>query len=110
MSALLNRHISKRSGRKVLSDIKEQKNEQIVQAQVKDFFETKRAMKHPPPEEKIDPVKAKCTLAALKKPPKSPPKGKYERIIERSFIEAERSRSTVSDQSLAEQRAGKKIA
>ena len=34
------------------------------------FFEGVKAKKHPPPEEKIDPVKAKRTLAALKKPPK----------------------------------------
>ena len=69
-----------------------------------------KAKKHPPPEEKIDPVKAKRTMDALKKPPKSPLKGNYERIIERSFIEAERSGSTISDQRLAERRAGKKIA
>ena len=84
----------------------EEENAEICQAYVKDFF----AKKHPPPEEKIDPVKAKRTLAALKKPPKSPSKGNYERIIEKSFIKAERSGSTVSDKRLAERRAGKKIA
>ena len=73
---------------------------------MKDFF----ARKPPPPEEKIDPVKAKRTLAALKKPPKSPAKDNYERILTKSFIEAERSGSTVSAQRLAERRAGKKIA
>ena len=69
---------------------------------MKNFFEGVNAKKNPPPEEKIDPVKAKRTLAALKKPPKSPAKGNYERIIEKSFIEAERSGSTRSDQRLKE--------
>ena len=79
-----------------------EENSKIVRAKVKNFFEGVKAKKHPPPEEKIDPVKAKRTLAALTKPPKSPPKGNYERIIEKSFIEAERSGSIVSDQRLAE--------
>ena len=35
------------------------------------FFEGVKAKKHPRQEEKIDPVKAKCTVEALKKPPKS---------------------------------------
>ena len=56
-----------------------------MQAEVTNFFEGVKAKKHPPPEEKIDPVKAKRTVDALKKPPKSPPKGNYERIIERSL-------------------------
>ena len=56
-----------------------------MQAEVDDFFEGLKAKRHPPPEEKVDPVKAKRTLAALTKPPKSPPKGNYERIIERSL-------------------------
>ena len=73
-----------------------------MRAEVKNFFERVKAKKHPPLEEKIDPVKAKRTLAALKKPPKTPPKGNYERIIERSFIEAERSGVTISDQRLKE--------
>ena len=73
------------------------------------FFEGVKAKKHPPPEEKVDPVKAKRTLAALTKPPKSPPKGNYERIIAKTFVEAERSGSTVSDQRLKERRAGKKL-
>ena len=79
----------------------EEENKKICEAQVKDFFETQRAKKHPPPEEKIDPVKAKRTMDALKKPPPSPPKTNYERIIERSYIEAERSGSTCSDRRLA---------
>ena len=79
-----------------------EENTKIVGAEVRDFFEGVKAKKHLPPEEKIDPVKAKRTVDALKKPPKSPPEGNYERIIERSFIEAERSGSTVSDQRLAE--------
>ena len=76
---------------------------------MRNFFEGVKAKKHPPPKEKVDPVKAKRTLAALKKPAKSPPKGNYERIIEKSFVEAEQSGSTVSDQRLKERRAGKKI-
>ena len=78
----------------------------IVQAHVKEFFEGVKAKRHPPPVEKVDPVKVKRTLAALTKPPKSPPKGNYERIIGKEFAEAERSGSTVSDQSLKERRAG----
>ncbi len=66
--------------------------------------------KHPPPEEQIDLVKEKRTLAALKKPPKSPAKGNYERILTKSFVEVSRSGSTISDQRLAERRAGKQIA
>lgn len=81
-----------------------------MEAKVKNFFEGVKAKKHRPPEKKIDPVKAKRTLAALKKPPKSPTKGNYERIITKSFIEAQRSGSTVSDQRLEERRAGKKVA
>ena len=85
----------------------EKENAEICQTLMCDFFETQKAKKHPPPEEKIDPVKAKRTIDALKKPPPSPPKNNYERIIERSYIEAERSGSTISDQRLAERRAGK---
>ena len=81
-----------------------------MRAEVKNFFEGVKAKKHPPLEEKIDPVKAKRTLAALKKPPKFLVKGNYERIITKSFIEAEWSRSTVSGQRLAERRAGKNVA
>ena len=66
------------------------------------FFEGVKAKKHPPPKDKIDPVKAKHTLAALKKLPKSPAKGNYKRIITKSFIKAEWSGSTVSGQRLAE--------
>ena len=69
-----------------------------------------RAKKHPPPEEKIDKVKVRRTLDALKRPPPSPPQTNYERIIERSYIEAEQSGSTCSDRRLAERRSGKKIA
>ena len=76
-----------------------------------DWFQGLRAKRHPPPEETVDPVKVKCTLAALTKPPKcDPPKGNYDRIIGKEFAEAERSRSTVSDQRLKERRAGKQIA
>ena len=76
----------------------EEENAKIVRAEVKNFFEGVKAKKHPPPEEKVDPVKAKRTLAALTKPPKSDlPKGNYDRIIGKEFAEAERSGSTVSD-------------
>ena len=68
-----------------------------------------KAKKHPPPEEKVDPVKANRTLAALTKPPKSPPRGNYERVLAKTYAEAERSGSTVSDQRLKERRAGKKL-
>ena len=73
-----------------------------MRAEVKNFFEGVKAKKHPPPEEKVDPVKAKRTLAALKKPAKSPPKGNYDRIIAKKFVEAELSGSTVSDQTIKE--------
>ena len=86
-----------------------EENAKIIEAQVKDFFETRRAMKHPPPEEKIDLVKAKRTLDALKRTPASPPQTNYDRIIERTYKEEERSGSTCSDRRLAERRSGKKI-
>ena len=77
-----------------------------MQAEVNNFFEGVKAKIHPPLKEKIDPVKAKHTLAALKKPPKSPVKGNYESILTKSFVEASRSGSTISGQ----RRAGKKVA
>ena len=80
----------------------EEENAKIVQTEVDDWLEWLKAKRHPPPEEKVDPVKAKCTLAALTKPPKSPPKGNYERILAKTFAEAEPSGSTVSDQRLKE--------
>ena len=81
-----------------------------MQAEVTNFFEGVKAKKHPPPEEKVDPVKAKRTLAALTKPPKSPPRGNYERVLAKTYAEAERSGSSVSDKRMKERRAGKKIA
>ena len=90
-------------------EMTEEENMKIYKAQVKDFFEMQRAKKHPPPEEKIDPVKAKRTLDALKRPPPSLPQTNYERIIERSYKEASLSRSTCSDRRLAERRSGKKF-
>ena len=76
-----------------------------------DWFQGLKAKRHPPLEEKVDLVKVKRTLAALAKPPKSSPKGDYERIIAKTWAEAERSGSTVSDQRLKERRAdGKQIA
>ena len=74
------------------------------------FFEEVKAKKHPPQEEKVDPVKAKRTLAALTKPPKPPPRGNYERVLGKAYAEAERSGSTVSDKRLKKRAAGKKIA
>jgi len=38
----------------------------ICKAKVRDFFETVKAKKNPHPEEKIDPVKAKLSLDAVK--------------------------------------------
>ena len=70
-----------------------------------------KAKRHPPPEEKVDPVKAKRTIDALRKPPKSPPRTNYERITEQTYLQAKRSGTTVSDKRSKEQRAkGKKIA
>jgi hypothetical protein len=83
----------------------EEENEDICRAQVRDFF----AKKPPPPKETIDPVKAKRTIDALKRPPPSSPQSNYERIIERTYKEAERSGSTCSDVRLVEQRNRKKI-
>ena len=87
-----------------------EENAEIARTEVDAWFQGLRVKRHPPPEEKVDPVKAKRTLAALTKPPKSPPKGNYDRIIGKEFAEAERSGSTVSDQRLKERRAGKQIA
>ena len=38
-----------------------------MRAHVKEFFERVKEKRHPPPEEKVDPVKAKRTLDALRK-------------------------------------------
>ena len=73
-----------------------------MRTQVKEFFEGVKAKKHPPPEEKVDPVKAKRTIDALRKPPKSPPRTNYERITEQTYLQAQRSGSTVSDKRLKE--------
>ena len=53
-----------------------------MRTHVKEFFEGVKAKRHPPPEEKVDPVKAKRTIDALRKPPKSPSRTNYERIAE----------------------------
>ena len=82
----------------------------IVRTEVKDFFQGLKAQRNPPPEEKVDPVKAKRTIDALRKPPKSLPKISYEHITEKAYLQAERSGSTVSDKRLKERRAGKRIA
>ena len=73
-----------------------------MRTHVKEFFEGVKAKRHPPPEEKVDPVKAKRTIDALRKPPKSPPKTNYERITEKAYLQAERLGSTASDQRLEE--------
>ena len=82
----------------------------IVRTHVKEFFEGVKAKRHPPPEEKVDPVKAKRTLDALRIPAKSPPRTNYERITEQAYLAVERSGSTISDQRLKERAAAKKIA
>ena len=74
------------------------------------FFEGVKAKRHPPPEEKVDPVKAKRTINALRKPAKSPPRTNYERILAKTYAEAERSGSTVSAKRLKERAKGKKFA
>ena len=79
-----------------------EENAKIVEKEVKDFFEGVKAKRHPPPEEKVDPVKAKRTIDALRKPPKSPSRTNYERITEQAYLKVERSGSTVSDQRLKE--------
>ena len=88
----------------------EEENAKIVQTEVNNLFEGVKAKRHPPPEEKVDPVKAKRTIDALRKPPKSPPKTNFERITEKAYLQAKRSESTLSDQRLKERAAGKKIA
>ena len=81
----------------------------IVRTHVKKFFEGLKAKRHPPPEEKVDPVKAKRTLDALRKPAKSPPRNNYERITEQTYVQAERSVSIVRHQRSRERAAAKKI-
>ena len=87
-----------------------EENAKIARTEVDDWFQGLKAKRHPLPEEKVDPVKAKRTLAALAKPPKSSPKGNYECIIAKTWAEAAQSGSTVSDQRLKERQAGKQIA
>ena len=69
----------------------DEENQKISEGQVNDFFKSVKAKKHPPPTEKIDPVKAKRTLDALQRPPPPPPQSNYDRIIEMTYKEAERS-------------------
>ena len=87
----------------------EEENAKIMQTEVNDFFEGLKAKRHPPPEEKLDPVKAKRTIDALSKPPKSPPRTNYERITEQTYLQAERSGSTVKHQRSKERAAAKKV-
>ena len=77
----------------------------ICQAEVKDFF----AKRNPPPEEKIDPVKLKRTLDALKRPPPPPPDDNHFRALKKAVEGARRSGTTSSDKRLQERRSGKKF-
>src|SRR5215216_1267478 len=66
-------------------------------------------MKHPPPEEKIDPMKAKRTINDLKRPPPPPPDDNHVRALKKTLRDARDSGTTSSDRRLAERRSGKKI-
>src|SRR6266536_1583777 len=66
-------------------------------------------MKHPPPEEKIDLVKVKCTINALKRPPPPPLDDNHVRCLKNTLEEGHRSGTTSSDKRLAERRSGKKF-
>ena len=86
-----------------------EENAKFTESQVKDFFETRRAMKHPPPEEKIDLVKAKRTINALKRPPPPSPDNNHVRCLKKTLQEARQSGSTSTDKRLKERRSGKKF-
>src|SRR4051812_27446509 len=102
---------SLKSPEKLPYEMSPEENARIARTEKDDWFQGLKAQRHPPPKEKVDSVKVKRTLAALSKPPKSPPKGNYERIIGKTWVKASRSGSTVSDQRLKERRvAGKQIA
>ena len=79
-----------------------EENAEIVQAYVQDFFEMQRAKEHPPPEEKIDLVKLKRTLDALKRPPPPPPDDNHVRALNKAVEEARLSGTTSSDKRLQE--------
>ncbi|XP_044358667.1 uncharacterized protein [Triticum aestivum] len=87
----------------------DEENQKTSEGQVNDLFQSVKASKHPAPGEKIDPVKAKRTLDALTRAPPPPPQSNYDRIIERTYMEAEWSGSTCTYQRIAEQRRGKQI-
>ena len=87
----------------------DEENQKISEGQVNDFFQSVKAKRHPPPEEKIDSVKAKGILDALTRAPPPPPQSNYDRVIERTYKEAERSGSTCTDQRLVGQRRGKQM-
>ena len=80
-----------------------------MRTEVRDFFEGLKAKRHPPPEEKVDLVKAKRTIDALRKPPKTPPRTNYERFTEQTYLQAQRSGTTVSAKRSKEQAKGKKL-
>ena len=86
-----------------------EENAKIVEKEVNDFFEGVKENKHPPPEEKIDPVKAKCTLDSLKRPPLPPPDDNHVRALKKAVEEAHRSGTTSSDKRLQERTSGKEI-
>ena len=81
-----------------------------MQTHVQEFFEGVKAKRHPPPEEKVDLVKAKRTLDALRKPAKSPLRTNYERITEQTYLQAQRSGTTVSAKRSKERAKRKKFA
>jgi len=84
----------------------DEENVKISKGQVKEFF----AKKKPPPEEKIDSVKLKRTLDALKRPPPPPPDDNHVRALKKAVQEARRSGTTSSDKRLQERiTSGKKI-
>ena len=53
---------------------------------MKDIFEGVKAKRHPPPEEKVDPVKAKRTIDALRKSPKSPLKKTMSALLQSHLL------------------------
>src|SRR6266496_1060048 len=65
---------------------------EIYEAQVRDFF----AKKPPPSKEMIDPVKAKRTIDALKRPPPPPPDDNHVRALKKTLRDARDSGTTSS--------------
>ena len=59
----------------------DQETDEIMEAEVQAHFE----WKPPPPKETVDPVKAKCTLDSLKRPPPPLQDSNYERCIKKDI-------------------------